>query len=72
MGTQPTPISGGNATPAVNTPSHFFANYKTTLCGLAGAALLAVQTYNGGGGWKGYVGAGLIAVCGALMKDFNV
>ena len=68
MASQVTPISGGNPG---RTASHFFANYKTTLCGLAGAALLAVQNYNGGGGWKGYVGAALVAVFGGLMKDFN-
>lgn len=58
-------------TPATSTASHFFVNYKTTLCGVALAGIAAVQNYSGGGGWKGYVGAALIAVFGALMKDFN-
>lgn len=65
MGTTATPQ------PSLTTAQHFAINWKTTACGLAGAVIVAIQTYNGNGGWKGYVGAALIAVTGALMKDFN-
>jgi hypothetical protein len=61
-----------NVTPISITAPGFWAHWKTTICGLVGAALLAVQTYNGGGGWKGYAGAVVIAVFGAMAKDFNV
>jgi hypothetical protein len=47
-------------------------NWKTTLCGVALAAIVAVQNYNGQNNWQGYLGAVLIAAIGALSKDFNV
>ena len=45
------------------------ANYKTTLLGVGFAVLTALQTYQGGHGWKGYVVAIGIAAFGYFTKD---
>lgn len=47
-------------------------NWKTTVCGAAAAALLALGNYAGPNTWQGYVGAAVIALLGALAKDYNV
>lgn len=46
-------------------------NWKTTICGIALAAIPAIEGYQGND-WKGYVSAALIAIFGYLAKDFNV
>jgi hypothetical protein len=46
-------------------------NWKTTLCGAAIAALMALSNYNGANTWQGYAQALGVAALGALAKDFD-
>ena len=48
------------------------ANYKTTIIGIVMAVLMAMQTYDGSKGWKGYAMAAAMAIFGFMAKDFNV